>query len=576
VKERLQNLLENKKFHYLCVFFISLLVAIPLIGLKIRYTHDGALHILRLMGTKLSLNYTAFPHLVIPFFCSNFGYSINAFYAPMATYLPYLFTYLPILYSDALKIFSYCTILFSGITMYHCAYEITQKRKIALLASLFYMLAPYRSEDIYTRFALAEFTTFVFIPIIFQGLHNLLEGDKTKHWYIAIGATGLVLTHTITTFYVALFCLVYVICHWSRKAWKDTFPKLIWNTIFILAMTAFFWVVLLEFRNFTQYTFFDQELMGTNQKAVVNQAIQWEELLLDKNGNIRDISYRLGKFTIVLLILTILAFRELRKDKTYVIFAGFTLMSLFMCMKMFPWKEMPNIFWQIQFPWRMLGEFVFFSSILIAQNCGWIWNSLKREKRGTGVFVVICVILLLSQYQGGLKRYATLRNLDEKEDKVYEEAIAQNLSFSIFCINRDYLPYQTMKHPEEIDTKPDAVSVIKGEANIQEEEKRGTDLSCQLENVKKGTKLEIPYFYYPGYVVTLQNEKEEIILPQEESEYGMIAVTIPEDMETAKITVRYQGTGLEKASYGFSLLSYFVFLAMIVREKKREKQGETT
>ena len=456
-----------------------------------------------------------------------------------------------------------------------CAYEITQKRKIALLASLFYMLAPYRSEDIYTRFALAEFTTFVFIPIIFQGLHNLLEGDKTKHWYIAIGATGLVLTHTITTFYVALFCLVYVICHWSRKAWKDTFPKLIWNTIFILAMTAFFWVVLLEFRNFTQYTFFDQELMGTNQKAVVNQAIQWEEFLLDKNGDIRDVSYRLGKFTIVLLVLTLLAFREHRKDKTYVIFNGFVLMSLFMCTKMFPWKEMPAIFWQIQFPWRMLGEFVFFSSILIAQNCEGIWNLLKGKKMGRIAFAIVCVVLLLSQYQKSLDRYATLQNLGRKEDKVYEEAITQNLSFSIFFINRDYLPYQAIKHQDEIDTKPDQVFVIEGEANIREQEKRGTNLSCQLENVEKETKLEIPYFYYPGYIVTLKNEEEEIILPQEESEYGMIAVTIPTDMETGKITVRYQGTGLEKASYGFSLLSYFVFLAMIIREKKREKQGET-
>lgn len=194
---------------------------------------------------------------------------------------------------------------------------------------------------------------------------------------------------------------------------------------------------------------------------------------------------------------------------------------------------------------------------------------------GRIAFAIVCVVLLLSQYQKSLDRYATLQNLGRKEDKVYEEAITQNLSFSIFFINRDYLPYQAIKHQDEIDTKPDQVFVIEGEANIREQEKRGTNLSCQLENVEKETKLEIPYFYYPGYIVTLKNEEEEIILPQEESEYGMIAVTIPTDMETGKITVRYQGTGLEKASYGFSLLSYFVFLAMIIREKKREKQGET-
>ena len=71
------------------------------------------------------------------------------------------------------------------------------------------MIFPYKLEDLYTRYAIGEFTAFVFMPIIFQGLYNLLNGDKKRHYYIAIGATGLLLTHTISTEYTAIFCLIY-------------------------------------------------------------------------------------------------------------------------------------------------------------------------------------------------------------------------------------------------------------------------------------------------------------------------------------------------------------------------------
>lgn len=575
MKERFKKLLEKKRFHYLCIFLISLLVAIPLINLKVCHTHDGNLHILRLIGTKLSMHYTEFPHLIIPFFCSNFGYSINAFYAPLTTYASYFIAQLPILCAEALKLFAYLTILLSGITMYHCAYEITKRRKVALVASFVYMLAPYRSEDIYTRFAMAEFATFVFIPIIFQGLHNLLEGDKTKHWYLTVGGAALVLTHTITTLYIGLFCLFYVIGYWKKENQKEVLKKLIWNIFFVLGITAFFWVVLLEFRMFTKYIFFDQELMRTKLEYVEDETIEWEDFVKnDTNEDKTKLSYRLGIFTILLFAVSVVAIKKQRKEKFYVIFVGFALMSLFLCTKDFPWKEMPKLLGQIQYPWRMLGEFVFFSSIVIAKNCEWIWQILKGKKIGKVGFLMICIILLANQVYNGLERYAAAQRNELEDDRAYEDFISQHLNFSIFYINRDYLPYKAILHRDEFETKEDSVSVLEGQARITENEKDGTNLSCKLKDVKKETKLEIPYFYYPGYVVTLKSEEEEKILKQEESEYGMITVTLPENMETAEITVKYQGTTLEKASYIFSFASYLLFLVCIIRERRKEKNEE--
>jgi len=296
MKKQMKSYLLDKRFHYFVIFFFSCIVAIPIFTLQLKLTHDGSLHILRLIGTDLSIENTSFPHLVIPIFCDNLGYSINAFYSQVATYIPYIFTAFPIHYTDALKIFAYFTILLSGISMYNFSYEITKKRPVALLASIIYMLSPYRFEDMYIRFALAEFTTFIFIPILFQGLYNLFQGDGTKHYYITIGAAGLILTHTITALYIAIFSLIYILFNFKKIKQKQILKKLLMNMLFIITITAFFWVVLLEFKTHTSYTIFDKEIMRTNRYFTYDKAINFQDFFIQGN---QDINCRIGIFNIL-------------------------------------------------------------------------------------------------------------------------------------------------------------------------------------------------------------------------------------------------------------------------------------
>lgn len=312
MKDKMKSYLLDKRFHYFAIFFFSCIIAIPLFTLQLKLTHDGSLHILRLIGTDLSIQNTTFPHLVIPVFCDNLGYSINAFYSPIATYIPYLFTAFPIQYIDALKIFAYFTILLSGLTMYHCTYEITKKRPVALMASIIYMASPYRFEDMYIRFALAEFTTFIFIPILFQGMYNLFQGDGKKHYYITIGAVGLILTHAITTLYIAIFCLVYVLFNPKKLKEKQVWKKIGVNILFILTLSAFFWVVLLEFKTHTDYTIFDQEIMRTTNRLVYEKAINLQEFFVKGS---QDINCRIGIFNILAFMIRTFLLEQDKRTK---------------------------------------------------------------------------------------------------------------------------------------------------------------------------------------------------------------------------------------------------------------------
>ena len=172
--------------------------------IQIRETHDGSLHMLRLVGTKETLEIGQFPPLINQNYCKGVGYSMNLFYPPIVTYIPLLIKLFTSSYMVALKWFGAFCIILSGFTMYQFVYQVTRKRSIALFSAIFYMVAPYKLANVYKRFAIGEFTAMVFIPLVFLGLFNLFEQDKKKHYYIAIGAIGLMLSHTVTTLYTSI------------------------------------------------------------------------------------------------------------------------------------------------------------------------------------------------------------------------------------------------------------------------------------------------------------------------------------------------------------------------------------
>lgn len=188
MKKVVEVVKEKKWIHYLIIIVIGLLVAIPFFWVQLRETDDGYVHILRTLSVGLSFENGEFPYLLTPFFCRNFGYTMTVFYGPLVTYLPYALSLITNSVHIAIKIFSAITIPVSGIFMYNFIYEVTKNKGMSFLSAVIYMVFPYRLEVYFNRFAMGEIMSLVFIPIVFQGLYNLLHGDKKKHFYITIGA----------------------------------------------------------------------------------------------------------------------------------------------------------------------------------------------------------------------------------------------------------------------------------------------------------------------------------------------------------------------------------------------------
>ena len=571
MKKIIENIRKDKVIHYIIIIAASLIAAIPLINLRIYGTDDGYVHMLRIFGMEQILKEQNFPPFIYSKFANGFGYAINLFYSPIVTYGPLFFRIFGLHYYTCLKLFAYSTILISCFTMYNFLYDVSKKREIAILGAVIYAFIPYRLETIFNRFAIGEFTAYIFFPMLFHGLFNLLKGDGKKHYYIAIAAIGLILTHTISTEYSAIFALLYIVFNFKQLKNKGVIRKIAINVIFILAITAFFTVPLMEHKILGNYVIFNSTSMRSLPSDVQNSTIDVLQLFKD-SGEVNGVSFKIGIPLIVLTLLGILPYRKIDKavKNEYITFAIIAVISLVMSTKLFPWIIMPKILTTLQFAWRMLAYFEFAISIICAVNLYYFIEMIAKDKEKiyNALFAISIVVII-----------ASMAKIDynysyEAEKTLTDEEYEANLSnkTSIWSINREYLP-------EKVDTKAlgnsyldhreNRVYVLNGNATIINEKKEDLLLEFDIEDYKANTILELPYIYYLGYTVTTeQNEKIQTF----ESDNGMLAIKLDENIDSAHISVEYTGTKIEKVSYVISAISVITFMGYLFYYKKMSKQ----
>lgn len=582
MKKIIENIRKDKVIHYIIIIAASLIAAIPLINLRIYGTDDGYVHMLRIFGMEQILKEQNFPPFIYSKFANGFGYAINLFYSPIVTYGPLFFRIFGLHYYTCLKLFAYSTILISCFTMYNFLYDVSKKREIAILGAVIYAFIPYRLETIFNRFAIGEFTAYIFFPMLFHGLFNLLKGDGKKHYYIAIAAIGLILTHTISTEYSAIFALLYIIFNFKQLKNKGVIRKIVINVIFILAITTFFTVPLMEHKILGNYVIFNSTSMKSLPSDVQNSTIKISQLFKDI-GEVNGVSFKIGIPLIILTLLGIVSYKKVDKNirSEYITFAVIAMISLAMVTKLFPWIIMPKTLTTLQFAWRMLAFFEFALSIICAINLYYfvdiICKKSSKNSKDTKVhtktenlynmLLLFAIIVIITSMMKIDYNYSY-----EKEkfltDEEYETKI--NEKNSIWSINREYLPEKVdvkKLGKSYLDYRENRVYVLDGNATIINEKKEDLQLEFDIENYKANTILELPYIYYLGYTVTTeQNEKVQMF----ESDNGMLAIKLDENIESAHITVKYTGTTIEKVSYLISAISIITFVGYVIYSKKQD------
>ena len=414
--------------------------------------------------------------------------------------------------------------------MYKFALRITKNKKLATLASIIYILAPYRITDMYIRTALSELASFIFIPIVFEGLYIIVNEEK-KSYKLALGATGLILTHQVIAMYTAIICFIYLIVFFKKLKSKTVLKNIGVNLLFCILMTSFYWVGLLQHYLNTSYEVFVPGRMEREEVLIFYKA-KFSQLFITNSE--QTMIYAIGLLSVIGLVLTPIAYKKIPKEykKTYMFFLITGVILIGMTLSIFPFERLPQALTMLQFTFRLFTFTSFFFAFVVATNFAIL---IKNFKTFDVVVLLTISVLLLLPYKSKLDF-----NLQENEEKLINGVRVTENTGRVHAgmASMEYLPTKAFKNLKNIANRKDEVIVLDNdEAVISDYTKQDSNMNCKILNVKKETTIELPYIYYLGYRVYANGQE----IKYTESDNGLIQINIAQD---SQIKVKY----LEKSN----------------------------
>ena len=561
--------MKNKIKDYIIIFVISVIISIPLLTSNFDiYADDGIQHIARLMGTYQTITEGEFPPVIMSNFCNGFGYSWNIFYSPITAFVPLIFSLITNSFELMLKLFMILVTFLSGIAMYEFVKKVTKNKYAGILAAIIYILAPYRLTDMYMRIAIAELTSFIFLPIVFHGMYNIFNSEEKsmkKSLILTLGAVGIILTHTVIAMYTAIICFIYVIVNIKKLKEKQVWKMLGINVLLIILLTSFYLLPMLEHKLTTEYEVFQPGRMERTDDLILKK-VDVTDLLYTPNGYF---SYQIGLVSLIGIVFTLLVYKKIEKENRMIYYFSIALgfISIIMSLRFFPFEKLPAILKMIQFTFRLLEFSSFFFAFVAATNYSLLIKNFKTKD----VFVLGLIAFLLI--------VPLKRNLDYdktwSEDKLWPAVSVSDRTGRVHagCATFEYLPSKAFNNLDYIKHRENRVYVLSGNLVEENEEKDGTNLEFTVSNIEGNTVIELPYIFYLGYTVEITNEVGQTLkMDTFESDNGFVAVNLPENV--AKVNVKYEGTVLMKVSYVISFATVIgvllIYLLLLVNNLKNK------
>jgi hypothetical protein len=145
-----------------------------------------------------------------PDFAFGYGYPFFNIYGPLSTYAGEMFHLLGFGFADAVKIVFGLAVVGSGLAMYGFVKQVMGTRA-GLVATVAYMVIPYRLVDLYVRAALAESVAYAFVPLVLWGAWATIHHPRLANIVgLALAYAALMLTSPLVTLLLTLILVFYV------------------------------------------------------------------------------------------------------------------------------------------------------------------------------------------------------------------------------------------------------------------------------------------------------------------------------------------------------------------------------
>lgn len=531
---------QCKKYRFEILYaFLSILVAFsPYIRQDLITGSDSPFHLARIETLAQNLSYGLFFNKIHVDLCYGYGYGVGFFYPDFFLYIPAILMLAGLSLEVAYKLFA--GILLTGIflSMFYCVYRLTRNRHAALSASAVFLFSTQVMGSFYYTFSLGVSIALIFFPLSISGMYLFLTQEE-KPFLLALGFTGLLYSHMLSTFLAVIVCFTLLLIYSGKLIHKPRkILQLLIAVLAVSALTASFWLPMLEqlsaqtFRLSEPWTWVDDNV-----------------LLLSRLIHTEGLGWTLN----LLLLLTGFYMICPSTSETSAIFESHTAIvkrfRMFYCfgivLYLLPiwgkfWQVFRFAFKFLQFPKRLLVP----ASILIVFAIGILFSSIfskERQKRLAAVLLLAATLYTGMNYIGG--SFEATENFGGRI--LYQEIAGLGAG-------EEYLPLETTR--DDLTTPSIAFSDTGAEVNgIRQEEVFRFSASLEARYY------DVPFVWYKGY--TAYTEDGTALETAKNPENGHVLVLTDSLKQPKEIYVQYSGTMLLWISYAVSLFSLLLLSA---------------
>lgn len=498
---------------------------------------------------------------------SYYGYPIPIFYC---SFFLYPFAVLVCLGLEALaayKVMVIAILISAYFSAFFCLKRWRGDKPLAIAGAFVYGIQPYFLIDLFVRSAIGEALAFIFIPLVLLGFWLVISkgNDIEAITYLAVGMTGIICSHVITTVLMTIMLVAILVTECiKRKITLGIVLRLLVAAGLCLLLSLWFIAPLLE--QILTMTFRAEAGNG-----FVNESVDLVSLILPMHLNIvlssathiyfRPVQVGGAVLLLIAFVIYLVSRGYLKLISQKAKFLIDLYFFLVICLMVpYIWTSLGNVLGFIQFPWRIyvICSVIGSMAIILALD------SVRKREFYKGVLTIctisaVYVLITFFAYfmlRGMLYNVTVGRIGTENVGVVYTTETSDDLYLSdrvssdTFANDRIVSVQAGDKIASDytIDTKSGVVSMTI------------TDNNCDTMQW-----VEFPFLMYKGYIAYNEDDHSEYSVRM--SDKGLVEVLIPEHA-VGKIIVYYSGTGIQKTSFYISTCSIAIWVIILILARK--------
>jgi len=546
------KLLEN----ILAFVVITILVFLSVFNLLSRKGHpitfDGHIHMTTMNQFAQSLRDKELPVTWSNNF-ANFGLPLPLFAHQLPAYLGAVL----ILFGLSTETAFIALVTISVLLSSYCSFFFFKKltnTKVALVATTISIYFPYKELNIYTRGALPELMSAIFLPIIFCGLYYLKKQNyKRAGILIALSIFATALAHPMMLLVFAIPSAIYFFSNTRKKYFKKEFSTLL-ISILLGVLTASYYLLplILEMKYFYQGMI--NSSISLDRFLQLKQLFDptWYYTLTHPGPRGNYIKLGIIEFVIFLTAVATLLltyFNKLKKvtikkeNKELLIWTMMATVSIALLLPFTQGIYKLPFFSQIQYPWRFLNTLQFLIPGLFIM----LTKTLPKlsNKKLLLFFVFIILYLRLPQFYG--KNYISQPESDYEFNKANLHSLNMN---TLWSDNSENYPTKTIQ-----------AEVVEGDGVLTPIDLKNASREYVV-NASSQVKVVDYTFYFPGWKVKNQDGDNINIEYQSPLYRGLITYILPAGNH--HLYLKYEVTKVRMLGNMLSILGVFSSLVILL------------